>query len=97
LEPVDPGRRDAAQPTELRRRRRAAALGACGGISGGVGAGPDDKLAGDGGFLAGGVGEPTTDEWRFTMNRKGLVLSFAAFLISGALFAGVGFRVVSHL
>jgi protein SCO1/2 len=31
------------------------------------------------------------------MNRKGFVVSFVAFLISGVLFAGVGYRVMSNL
>ena len=65
-----------------------------------LGAGADDELAGDVvvrgcGVQPGGVDQPAADQWRFAMNRKGFVVSFAAFLVSGAIFAGVGYRVMT--
>src|SRR5262245_55595663 len=40
------------------------------------------------------MGQSPSHEWRFAMNRTGFVVSFAAFLMSGAIFATVGYSVL---
>ena len=64
--------------------------------------GSGNQLAGDisvrsCGFQPGSLGQPAADEWGFAMNRTGLYVSLAAFVISGGLFAAMGYRVVANL
>src|SRR5439155_8638558 len=102
LEPMAARHGDAAQSTQLRSRRRAASARAHGRILGSLGAWSDDELARDAGICGcvlclGRLDQSAAGERRSAMNRTGFFLSFAAFLISGGLFAVMAYRVVANL
>src|SRR3989442_1020223 len=92
LESVAAGSGYATQSFELRSRRRAAVACSHGRVFRRVGAELDDELASNfvvrrGCIQPGGLDQPAANERRFAMNRKAFFLSFAAFLVSGVIFA----------